>query len=201
MPMKHFPLLPLMFLFTLISGCTPAVLITSASIATQTATDPRSTGRQIDDGTLTLRVSHAISSVGLPPQARVTSTVYQGDVLLTGEAPDDATRQAASETVNSVSGVRHIWNEIRTGSPVSTGQKVNDTWLASDIRARLLLNRDTRLADIKVVTENNEVFLMGLVTPEEGQHVTELVSRISGVTHVTTAWVFKRIPAQTPPAG
>lgn len=85
--MKHFPLLPLMFLFTLISGCTPAVLITSASIATQTATDPRSTGRQIDDGTLTLRVSHAISSAGLPPQARVTSTVYQGDVLLTGEAP------------------------------------------------------------------------------------------------------------------
>lgn len=199
--MKHFPLLPLMFLFTLISGCTPAVLITSASIATQTSTDPRSTGRQIDDGTLTLRVSHAISSAGLPPQARVTSTVYQGDVLLTGEAPDDATRQAASETVNSVSGVRHIWNEIRTGSPVSTGQKVNDTWLSSDIRARLLLNRDTRLADIKVVTENNEVFLMGLVTPEEGQHVTELVSRISGVTHVTTAWVFKRIPAQTPPAG
>ncbi|EBB1561215.1 hypothetical protein GL392_18215 [Salmonella enterica] len=62
--MKHFPLLPLMFLFTLISGCTPAVLITSASIATQTATDPRSTGRQIDDGTLTLRVSHAISSAG-----------------------------------------------------------------------------------------------------------------------------------------
>ncbi|EDV5543188.1 divisome-associated lipoprotein YraP [Salmonella enterica subsp. enterica] len=199
--MKYFPLLPLMFLFTLVSGCTPAVLITSASIATQTATDPRSTGRQIDDGTLTLRVSHAISSAGLPPQARVTSTVYQGDVLLTGEAPDDATRQAASETVNSVNGVRHIWNEIRTGSPASTGQKVNDTWLASYIRARLLLNRDTRLADIKVVTENNEVFLMGLVTPEEGQHVTELVSRISGVTHVTTAWAFKRIPAQIPPAG
>lgn len=42
---------------------------------------------------------------------------------------------------------------------------------------------------------------MGLVTPEEGLHVTELVSRISGVTHVTTAWVFKRIPAQIPPEG
>ncbi|EBI1833181.1 osmotically-inducible protein OsmY [Salmonella enterica subsp. enterica serovar Muenchen] len=201
MPVKHIPLLPLMFLFALLSGCAPAVIITSASVATRTATDPRTTGRQIDDGTLTLRVSHAISSAGLPPLTRVTTTVYQGNVLLTGEVPDEATRQAASAAASSVSGVRHIWNETRTGFPVSTGQKVNDTWLASDIRARLLLNRDTRLADIKVVTENNEVFLMGLVTPEEGQHVTELVSRISGVTHVTTAWVFKRIPAQTPPAG
>ncbi|ECF8076463.1 BON domain-containing protein [Salmonella enterica] len=152
MPVKHIPLLPLMFLFALLSGCAPAVIITSASVATRTATDPRTTGRQIDDGTLTLRV-------------------------------------------------RHIWNETRTGFPVSTGQKVNDTWLASDIRARLLLNRDTRLADIKVVTENNEVFLMGLVTPEEGQRVADLVSRISGVTHVTTAWTFTQIPAQTPPAG
>ncbi|HAC8240016.1 TPA_asm: BON domain-containing protein, partial [Salmonella enterica] len=40
---------------------------------------------------------------------------------------------------------------------------MNDTWLASDIRTRLLLSPDTRLADVKVVTENNEVFLMGLV--------------------------------------
>ncbi|EAA9303402.1 hypothetical protein BHZ80_27885 [Salmonella enterica] len=86
------PLLPLMFLFALLSGCAPAVLITSASVATRTATDPRSTGRQIDDGTLTLRVSHAISSAGLPLQARVTATVYQGNVLLTGEVPDDAAR-------------------------------------------------------------------------------------------------------------
>lgn len=187
-----------MFLFALLSGCAPAVLITSASVATRTATDPRSTGRQIDDGTLTLRVSHAISSAGLPLQARVTATVYQGNVLLTGEVPDDAARQTASA---SVSGVRHIWNETRTGFPVSAGQKMNDTWLASDIRTRLLLSPDTRLADVKVVTENNEVFLMGLVKQEEGQRVADLVSHISGVTHVTTAWTFTQIPAQTPPAG
>lgn len=199
--MKNFPLLPLMFLFALLSGCAPAVIITSATVVTRTATDPRSTGRQIDDGTLTLRVSHAISSAGLPPQARVTATVYQGNVLLTGEVPDDTARQTASEAVASVSGVRHIWNETRTGFPVSTGQKMNDIWLASDIRARLLLSPDTRLADVKVVTENNEVFLMGLVTPEKGQRVADLVSRISGVTHVTTAWTFTQILAQTPPAG
>ncbi|EJH8995707.1 hypothetical protein NF634_002832 [Salmonella enterica] len=67
---------------------------------------------------------------------------------------------------------------------------MNDIWPASSIRAQLL-NLDTKLADIiganKVVTENNEVFFMGMVPPEEGQHVAELVCRISCVTHVTTA--------------
>ncbi|EAM3008513.1 hypothetical protein CE658_25625 [Salmonella enterica] len=42
---------------------------------------------------------------------------------------------------------------------------------------------------------------MGLVTPEEGLRVADLVRCISGVTHVTTVWTFTQIPAQTPPAG
>lgn len=191
--MKHLPGILSFFFITLLSGCAPAaVLITSATVTARTAADPRSTGRQIDDGTLALRVSHTISEAGLSPQARVTATVYQGDVLLTGEVPDDATRQAATKAVSSVAGVRHIWNETRTGITISTGQKISDTWLASDIRVKLLLSNDTRLSDVKVITENSEVFLMGLVTPEEGQRVADMVSRVSGVGHVTTAWTLKQ---------
>lgn len=189
--MKHLPGILYLFLFTLLSGCAPAVIVTSATVAARTAADPRSIGRQIDDGTLALRVSQAISSAGLPSRARVISTVYQGDILLTGEVPDEAVRQAATKAVSSVAGVRHIWNETRTGVTISTGQKISDTWLASDIRAKLLLSSDTRLTDIKVITENSEVFLMGLVTPEEGQRVADRVSRVSGVRHVTTAWTLK----------
>ncbi|ECD6340879.1 divisome-associated lipoprotein YraP [Salmonella enterica subsp. enterica serovar Newport] len=191
--MKHLPGILSFFFITLLSGCAPsAVLITSATVTARTAADPRSTGRQIDDGTLALRVSHTISEAGLSPQARVTATVYQGDVLLTGEVPDDATRQTATKAVSSVAGIRHIWNETRTGITISTGQKISDTWLASDIRVKLLLSNDTRLSDVKVITENSEVFLMGLVTPEEGQRVADMVSRVSGVGHVTTAWTLKQ---------
>ncbi|EBS2928702.1 osmotically-inducible protein OsmY [Salmonella enterica subsp. enterica serovar Hvittingfoss] len=191
--MKHLPGILSFFFITLLSGCAPAaVLITSATVTARTAADPRSTGRQIDDGTLALLVSHTISEAGLSPLARVTATVYQGDVLLTGEVPDDATRQAATKAVSSVAGVRHIWNETRTGITISTGQKISDTWLASDIRVKLLLCNDTRLSDVKVITENSEVFLMGLVTPEEGQRVADMVSRVSGVGHVTTAWTLKQ---------
>ncbi|EGW7922007.1 BON domain-containing protein [Salmonella enterica] len=109
--MKHLPGILSFFFITLLSGCAPAaVLITT--VTARTAADPRSTGRQIDDGTLALRVSHTISEAGLSPQARVTATVYQGDVLLTGEVPDDATRQAATKAVLSVAGVRHTSSRI-----------------------------------------------------------------------------------------
>lgn len=190
--MKHFPGISCLLLLILLSGCASAVIVTSATVAARTAADPRSTGRQIDDGTLALRVSRALSEAALPPQARVVSTVYQGNVLLTGEVPDDAVRQAATKAVLSVSGVSHTWNETRTGPAISTGQKISDAWLASDIRTKLLLSSDTRLSDIKVITENSEVFLTGLVTPEEGRRVADRVSRVSGVRHVTTAWTLKQ---------
>lgn len=188
--MKHAP--GVLFLLTLLSGCASAVIVTSATVAARTAVDPRSTGRQIDDGTLAVRVSRAISDAVLPPQASVTATVYQGDVLLTGEVPDDAVRQATTQAVSSVTGVRYVWNETRTGPTVGSGQKISDVWLASDIRARLLLSSDTRLSDVKVITENSEVFLMGLVTPEEGQRVADMVSRVNGVRHVITAWTRRQ---------
>lgn len=190
--MKRLSTISCLLLLTLLSGCAPAVIVTSATVAARTAADPRSTGRQIDDGTLALRVRHAISNAGLPSQAGVTSTVYQGDVLLTGEVPDDAARQAVTKAVSSVAGIRHIWNETRTGITISTGQKISDIWLASDIRTRLLLSSDTRLSDVRVITENSEVFLMGLVTREEGQRVADMVSRVNGVRHVTTAWTLKQ---------
>ncbi|EAN8329649.1 BON domain-containing protein [Salmonella enterica] len=71
----------------------------------------------MDDSTLTLRVSHAISGAGLPPQARVTTTVYQGNVLLTGEIPDDAPRQSAS-AASGISGTKPV-----PGSPSAPDKK------------------------------------------------------------------------------
>ena len=43
---------------------------------------------------------------------------------------------------------------------------------------------------IKVTTENGEVFLLGLVTEQEGQSAAQIASKVSGVKHVTTAFTY-----------
>lgn len=182
----------IILLSSLLLGCVPTAIVTSAGITVLSASDPRSTGQQIDDKTLTLRLTHAIRGAGFQPQINITATVYQGDVLLTGEVPDNTARKTVTKFVSSVTGIRHIWNEVRIGAPLQTGQKISDIWLASNIRTQLFLNSDVRLSDIKVITENSEVFLMGLVTSEEGKRIADIVSRISNVKHVTTAWILKK---------
>lgn len=84
----------------LLQGCIAGVVVGSAAVATKTATDPRSVGTQVDDGTLEARVESALSKdQQLKKDARVVATAYQGKVLLTGQSPNaDLTARAPSRS-------------------------------------------------------------------------------------------------------
>lgn len=64
--------------------------------------------------------------------------------------------------------MRHVYNELRLGKPVSIGVRSNDTWITSKVRADMLGTKNFDSTKVKVVTENSEVFLIGLVTRQEG---------------------------------
>lgn len=73
----------------LLQGCIAGVVVGSAAVATKTATDPRSVGTRVDDGTLEAVVESALSKdQQLKKDARVVATAYQGKVLLTGQSPN-----------------------------------------------------------------------------------------------------------------
>lgn len=176
----------------LLQGCVGAVLVgTTAAVATKAATDPRTVGTQVDDNTLALRVSNAIAkNEQIQKQARIVTTVYQGKVLLTGQAPDPALAEQAKKIAMGVAGVKEVYNEVRKGEPVGLGTASNDTWLTTKVRSALLANDQIKSTRIKVNTENGEVFLLGIVTPQEGQIAARLASKVSGVKRVITAFSY-----------
>ncbi|ELU2281801.1 BON domain-containing protein, partial [Escherichia coli] len=57
---------------------------------------------------------------------------------------------------------------------------------------QLLKSSRVKLSDVKVLTENGEVFLMGRVTEKEGQAAADIASRVAGVKHVITAFSYIR---------
>jgi osmotically-inducible protein OsmY len=173
----------------LLQGCVGAVVVGSAAVATKTATDPRTVGTQVDDETLEARVSNALSKdQQLKKEARVVVTAYQGKVLLTGQAPTTDLATRAKQIAMGVDGAREVYNEIRQGTPVSLGTASSDTWITTKVRSQLLTSDSVKSSNVKVTTENGEVFLLGLVTPQEGQSAAQIASQVSGVKHVTTAF-------------
>lgn len=189
--MKLKTTLAVLFSALLLQGCVGAVVVGSAAVATKTATDPRSVGTQVDDGTLEARVENALSKdQQLKKEARVVATAYQGKVLLTGQAPNTELASRAKQIALGVEGAVEVYNEIRQGTPVSLGTASSDTWITTKVRSQLLTSDTVKSSNVKVTTENGEVFLLGLVTQKEGQSAAQIASRISGVRHVTTAFTY-----------
>lgn len=180
-----------LFSALLLQGCVAGVVVGSAAVATKTATDPRTVGTQVDDGTLEARVENAIGKdQQLKKDARVVATAYQGKVLLTGQAPSTELASRAKQIALGVDGAVEVYNEIRQGTPVSLGTASSDTWITTKVRSQILTSDTVKSSNVKVTTENGEVFLLGLVTQQEGQSAAQIASQVSGVKHVTTAFTY-----------
>lgn len=185
--------LPFLSTLLLLQGCVAAALVGTAAVGTKVSVDPRSAGTQIDDEILEARVSRALSKDSqLRGDARIIVTAYQGTVLLTGQAPDRSAGEKARQIADGVEGTVQVWNEIRTGKPLRADKTATDALLTTKIRAQLLKSSRVKLSDVKVLTENGEVFLMGRVTEKEGQAAADIASRVAGVKHVITAFSYIR---------
>lgn len=189
--MKAFTPLAVLISALLLQGCVGAVVVGSAAVGTKAATDPRTVGTQVDDSTLELRVNSALSKdEQLKKEARVNVTAYQGKVLLTGQAPNTELSSRAKQIAVGVEGATEVFNEIRQGQPIGLGTASSDTWITTKVRSQLLGSDQVKSSNVKVTTENGEVFLMGLVTQREGQAAADIASRVSSVKHVTTAFTL-----------
>ncbi|MDA8477784.1 division/outer membrane stress-associated lipid-binding lipoprotein [Citrobacter sp. Awk 4] len=175
----------------LLQGCVAAAVVGTAAVGTKAVTDPRSVGTQVDDSTLELRVSSALSKdAQIKKEARINVTAYQGKVLLVGQTPNSELSSRAKQIAMGVEGTTEVFNEVRQGQPISLSEASNDTWITTKVRSQLLTSDQVKSSNVKVTTENGEVFLMGLVTDREAKAAADMASRVSGVKRVTTAFTF-----------
>lgn len=181
----------LLFIVLVLQGCIGAMVIGTTAVATKIASDPRTIGTQIDDSTLKIHVANALAKdQQLKKEARIVNTTYQSKVLLTGQVPNIDLAKRAKEITMSVNGVTEVYNEIRYGHPVSLRDILMDTWITIKIRSQLLARDVIRSTNMKITTENGEVFLLGLVNYTEGKVAAEIASKVRGVKHVITAFTY-----------
>lgn len=189
--MKALSPLAILLSALLLQGCVAAAVVGTAAVGTKAATDPRTVGTQVDDSTLELRVNSALSKdEQIKKQARINVTAYQGKVLLTGQSPTSDLSARAKQIAMGVEGTTEVFNEVRQGKPIGLGTASSDTWITTKVRSQLLGTDQVKSSNVKVTTENGEVFLMGLVTDREGRAAADIASRVSGVSRVTTAFTY-----------
>ncbi|MFM0335015.1 BON domain-containing protein [Paraburkholderia fungorum] len=157
------------------------------------ATDRRTLGAQTEDRELQVKALSQITQ-NLPDAAHVNVAVFNRRVLLTGEVPGEVSKQRAESVVRGLNNVNTIVNELTIAPASSFSSRTNDTYLETRVKTALIAEKNISANDFKVVAERGSVYLMGLVTMDEGNRGADVASRVPGVTQVVK--VFQYIQPQ-----
>ena len=81
-------------------------------------------------------------------------------------------------------------NELVVGPETMLGARTRDTLITSKVKARLVEARRLDANNVKVITERGVVYLLGLVTREEGDAAAEIAASTSDVARVVKMFEY-----------
>lgn len=186
----------LLFMSLLINGCATIGMGAAEVTGVALFNDRRSAQNIVLDEKIE---SAAMIALNMDSTIRENShfnvTSYNRIVLVTGETPVPGVIPIVTRTIQSLSDIRDIKNQMLHAVETSISARTNDSMIT--VKLKTALTNDRRLAGfdttrIKVVTENSRVFLMGLVYREEADIVSEIAQQQPGVQEVIK--VFEYLP-------
>jgi osmotically-inducible protein OsmY len=173
-----------------LQGCVGVVAAGGAGAAV--AVDRRSAGTIVDDKAIEFKTANAIfADDDLGKKAHINITCYNYVLLLTGETPTAAMRDHAVDIARHMDKVRKVYNEIAVTEPTTMKSRSTDTWITAQTKAKLLGNKAVNAANVKVVTENRTVYLLGLVSHAEANAATGTARFVDGVARVVALFEYQ----------
>lgn len=177
-----------------LTACVPLLLGGGAVTTALVASDRRTSGMYLEDERIEQSAAAKLRET-LKEGTRASVTSFNRLALVTGEVRSEAEKAEVGRTVASVENVRNVVNEVEVVPFISSiGQRSRDTLLTSQVKASLIDAKDLQANTIKVVTEMNVVYLMGIVTPREAQRAAEIARGVNNVRKVVR--VFESISEQ-----
>ena len=171
-----------------LSGCAP-VVAGGAAAGGLMAADRRTSGAYVEDQGIEIKAESRISEK-LGDKIHVNVTSFNRNVLITGEAIDENTKQTAESIVKNIENVRSVTNDLIIAGASSMSSRSNDSYLTSKVKTRMVTENRFPANYVKVVTENSTVYLMGMVTRQEADDAVEIARGTDGVQKVVKVFEY-----------
>jgi osmotically-inducible protein OsmY len=175
-----------------ISGCAPLVAGAAVGVAGTVAIYDRQTLKEkaVDFNMANVILQHLLSDPEIKKQCHVAVTAYHGTVLLVGQAPTLELRERIEEVARSDSGIQRFYNEITINGPSSLLTRTSDTWITTKVKSLLLATKGLHSGQIKVLTEDSTVFLLGVVSRSQADFAVNATKRAKGVKKVVKVFQY-----------
>ncbi len=172
----------------LLQGCFP-VVATGVGAGAALVSDRRTSGTYVEDVGIEWKVASRIRE-RFGDAVHVNVTSYNRNVLLTDEIPNESVRGELDRIVAGVEHVRGVINEVVVGPHSALTARGNDALITSNVKARFVDAQRFSAHHVKVVTEANVVFLLGIVTRAEADAAAEVARTSKGVRKVVRVFEY-----------
>ena len=173
-------------LTTLITLC---IALTACSVFTPR----RGFNRVLNDRNVQITAQRALDDdPQLSGRAHIGTSVYNGVLLLIGEATSEEVKQRAQADVTGYEGVQRVVNLIDVMPLQSVGRSLRDASITASVKTALL-HIDMPGFDpgrVKVSTAHGKVYLMGLVSHKEADAVVNQARNVAGVKKVVQVFEY-----------
>jgi osmotically-inducible protein OsmY len=193
--MKKFFLFLMLLNSLLMAGCSTVALDGGEALDEQALLRERRTREIIlmDREIETEAYSELNSDDEILNQCHVSVNVYDGAVLVTGEAPTEELKKKIISLIQVIDHVKLIHDNLTIAPPSDAASRTNDKLITDTVK--IALNQIRTLPDfdpamVKVVTENGIVYLMGWVHRDEGTVVINVTKLQHGIKQIITVFEY-----------
>jgi osmotically-inducible protein OsmY len=177
-------------LLFLLSGCSSVINVTRDKPIIEDKSE-RSLGEIIDDEIIETKalVNLRETSAELD-KSHLVVVSYNGTVLLAGQVASEDILQQAGAIVSGLGEVHTLHNQLTAEPALNFVIRTSDTWITSKIKTKMLTDGAIDGGNIKVVTENSTVYLLGLIKREMATKAADLARNTSGVERVVKIFEY-----------
>ena len=181
----------ILLLAVALTGCLPvAALVVGTTVGGSIVYDKRSAktiAQDQESGNVAMgRISNTPSLHG----THIVLATFNHIVLIAGQVNTEEQKNTVQDIVSNVKYVSRVYNELTIQPPTSDWRRNHDAWITTKIKTEMLTRADLHSTQIKVVTEDGVVYLMGELTHGQADLATSVARHVTGVRKVVQVFEY-----------
>lgn len=170
----------------LTSACVPLAISAGAATGIAASKEGGLSG-EISDARIAGTINDAWFQYDVDVFRKLGLTVEQGNVLITGVVQNPEERVEAVRLAWNVEGVKQVINEVQVAEGDGVTGYLRDTWIGTQLRARLTANRNISALNYSIDVVKGTVYLMGIARSQsELNEVIDIARNLQYVQNVVS---------------
>lgn len=172
-----------------LTACGPVLFAGAAGTAAAVASKDKTLGETVDDSKLVTKINKRFldQKGGGEYFGNINVSANQGRVLLAGKVGNPHYRVQATKIAWEFPETKEVINEIKVDSDnkYKTKDYANDAWITTQVKTRLLTNKNVKSVNYNIDTVDGEVYILGLAhSDDELKIVSNIAASTKGVKKV-----------------